>query len=394
MNARHDLATDDEIHVPQSKELAARMARGWHCIGFSAQYKDGKPHGVFAFGTKLVVFQNQSGALAVLDAYCPHMGGDLSEGTVKGDALACPFHDWRWGGNGRCTEIPYAKRIPARARTRTWHVLEENKLLFVWHDPEGLAPPPEITIPRIDGLFDNTWSQWNMSVHELNVPGRELVDNMVDAAHFFYVHGGGLGGGASYFKNIFEDHVAWQILETGGNPADEPTYPKESIGIKAEQIQVASRGETRYYGPAYLHSHLFFNHGGDSVELIEILAQVPVTPDSFRLYMGFCIKKRADLSEEQNDARAKAIADATRTGTLEDVHIWEHKIRIDNPLLCDTDGPLYQLRRWYEQFFVDVADIEPEMTARFEHVLDTSHALPVWDRQAAEKMAALQQQAR
>ena len=45
------------------------------------------------------------------------MGGDLTQGTVKGDEIACPFHDWRWGGDGRCKEIPYARRVPLRART-------------------------------------------------------------------------------------------------------------------------------------------------------------------------------------------------------------------------------------------------------------------------------------
>ena len=68
-----------------------------------------------------MVFADANGELNVLDAYCRHMGGDLTQGTVKGDEIACPFHDWRWGGNGKCKAIPYAKRIPLRARTRSWH---------------------------------------------------------------------------------------------------------------------------------------------------------------------------------------------------------------------------------------------------------------------------------
>ncbi|WP_233809894.1 Rieske 2Fe-2S domain-containing protein [Paraburkholderia sp. HP33-1] len=385
MNLREDGASAVP-YVVQSN-VPQRMARGWHCLGLADQYKDGKPHGVFAFNTKLVVFQNQQGALSVLDAYCPHMGGDLSQGTVRGDSVACPFHDWRWGDNGRCTAIPYAKHIPVRARTRKWHALEENRLLFIWHDPEGKAPPPEVAIPRIDGLFDDTWSQWDMSVHKLATTGRELVDNLVDAAHFFYVHGEGKGAGASYFKNVFDGHVAWQFLEMGTDPDAPATYPKDKPGVPAEEIAGWMRGETRYYGPAYLHSHLMNRFPGDTVEFIEILAQVPVTPETFRLYMGFSVKKRPDLSEEQNAARTRAVAERNRIGTLQDVHIWEHKTRVDNPLLCDTDGPVYQLRRWYEQFFVDVADIKPEMTARLEIETDTRHALPVWDRQAAEKIA-------
>jgi 3-ketosteroid 9alpha-monooxygenase subunit A len=46
-------------------------------------------------------------------------------------------------------------------------------------------------------------------------------------------------------------------------------------------------------------------------------------------------------------------------GFLQDVEIWKHKTRIDNPLLVEEDGAVYQLRRWYQQFYVDVADIEP-----------------------------------
>ena len=76
-------------------DLPDRYARGWHCLGPVASFRDGQPHSVHAFGTKLVVFADSNGDLQVLDGYCRHMGGDLSQGTIKGDEVACPFHDWR-----------------------------------------------------------------------------------------------------------------------------------------------------------------------------------------------------------------------------------------------------------------------------------------------------------
>ncbi|MGZ8802746.1 MAG: Rieske 2Fe-2S domain-containing protein, partial [Mycobacterium sp.] len=96
-----------------------RFARGWHCLGLAESFRDGQPHGINAFGTMLVVFADSEGALKVLDGYCRHMGGNLSQGTIKGDEVACPFHDWRWGGDGKCKLVPYAKRTPRLARTRT-----------------------------------------------------------------------------------------------------------------------------------------------------------------------------------------------------------------------------------------------------------------------------------
>jgi 3-ketosteroid 9alpha-monooxygenase subunit A len=70
------------------------------------------------------------------------------------------------------------------------------------------------------------------------------------------------------------------------------------------------------------------------------------------------------------------------------VAIWLHKSRIDNPLLCAEDGPVYQLRRWYDQFYTDVADISPEMVARYEFEIDTSRPVAGWEAEVAENLAA------
>ena len=91
-----------EIRDIDTGTLPDRYARGWHCLGPVRDFTDGEPHPIHAFGTKLVVFADSKNELHVLDGYCRHMGGDLSQGTIKGDEVACPFHDWRWCGDGRC----------------------------------------------------------------------------------------------------------------------------------------------------------------------------------------------------------------------------------------------------------------------------------------------------
>ena len=129
-----------EIEAGAARPVRPRLA----LPGPGQRPRDGKPHAINAFGTKLVVFADGDGELNVLDGYCRHLGGDLSQGTVKGDEIACPFHDWRWGGDGRCKLVPYAKRVPKLARTRSWDRRAADGLLFVWHDPEGNPPQPEV----------------------------------------------------------------------------------------------------------------------------------------------------------------------------------------------------------------------------------------------------------
>ena len=87
------------MHTIESVPPPERYARGWHCLGLAADYKDGKPHSLDIFGTRLVCFQGEDGQIRILNAYCPHMGADLGIGAVEGNHLVCKFHGWKWGGD-------------------------------------------------------------------------------------------------------------------------------------------------------------------------------------------------------------------------------------------------------------------------------------------------------
>jgi 3-ketosteroid 9alpha-monooxygenase subunit A len=84
---------------------------------------------------------------------------------------------------------------------------------------------------------------------------------------------------------------------------------------------------------------------------------------------------------------ARKMGDFIKIGFEQDVEIWRNKARIDNPLLCEEDGPVYQLRRWYEQFYVDAAEVTPEMTERFEFEIDTTQPNEAWRREVEANLA-------
>ncbi|MBM7277207.1 3-ketosteroid-9-alpha-hydroxylase subunit A [Gordonia rubripertincta] len=353
-----------------------RFARGWHCLGLSDSFRDGKPHSVQAFGTKLVVFVTSKGDFAVLDAYCRHMGGDLSKGTIKGDEVACPFHDWRWGANGRCKQIPYARRVPPVAKTRAWKVLDQDGMLFVWHDPEGNPPPADVTIPRIEGALSDEWSDWVWYQVTVDTNCREVVDNIVDMAHFFYVH----YSFPTYFKNVFEGHVASQFMR---GQAREDARPHAA----GQPKMLGSRSDATYFGPSFMIDDLEYQYEDHSVESVLINCHYPVSADQFVLQYGMIVKKSDRLQGEAADEMAKNFGQFIAKGFEQDIEIWKNKTRIENPLLCEEDGPVYQLRRWYEQFYVDVADVTPEMTERFEFELDTTRAVESWKKEVEANIA-------
>ncbi|HVV10126.1 Rieske 2Fe-2S domain-containing protein [Amycolatopsis sp.] len=372
-----------EIRTIDAGAPPERFARGWHCLGLADTFKDGKPHAINAFGTKLAVFQGADGKLSVLDGYCRHMGGDLTQGSVKGTEIACPFHDWRWGGNGKCVSIPYAKRVPLRARTRAWRTLEENKQLFVWHDPQGNPPPEDVVIPRIDGIFSGEWSNWTWdSVLIEGANCREIIDNMVDMAHFFYIH----YAFPTYFKNVFEGHIATQYLNTKGRP---DMGMASNYGGEDNLL----RSEASYFGPSYMINKLLNTFKGLEIENVLINCHYPVSPNSFMLQWGVSVKKLPGVSDEQADKIAAKFAKGISVGFLQDVEIWRNKSKIDNPLLCEEDGPVYQLRRWYDQFYVDVEDVSEDMTRRFEFEVDTTKANEAWSQEVAENLARQQEEA-
>lgn len=128
---------------------------------------------------------------------------------------------------------------------------------------------------------------------------------------------------------------------------------------------------------------LWSEANGMMIETVLINCHYPVTANSFVLQWGAMVKKPEGLSDEVANGMAAQFAEGVELGFKQDVDIWLNKSRIDNPLLSEEDGPVYQLRRWYQQFYVDVEDITDDMTKRFEFEIDTTRAVQSWEAEVA-----------
>lgn len=100
------------------------------------------PQGTFA------LWRSESGAMSLQADRCPHRGMRLSHGFVRGEALSCIYHGWRYGQNGRCLKIPAHPRLepPESIRVETYAVTESGGLIW------GCLETPEDAPPSFDGF--------------------------------------------------------------------------------------------------------------------------------------------------------------------------------------------------------------------------------------------------
>jgi 3-ketosteroid 9alpha-monooxygenase subunit A len=304
--------------------------RGWFMVCSSEELEVGQTKPLRYFGQHLAAYRGEDGAARVIDAHCPHMGAHLGvRGVVIGNNVACPFHGWRFcGDDGSCVEIPYAKKIPPKARVKSWPTRELNGIVMVYHDAAGADPAFEV--PAIPAHGSAEWLPWARSKYHIKTHPREIVDNLADKAHFPSVHKTEI----DEFGFDVEGHTATQrtrgraFLANGGVDHFSST--------------------TTYHGPGFLLMRM-----DGALQNYMLITHTPVEDNALDLWMQVTLKIVG--SRERTESITGLYLDNLKRGFEDDIRIWENKIYREPALLCDGDGPIGKLRKWYRQFY------EPEL---------------------------------
>ncbi len=306
--------------------------RGWFVVATSDQLLPDAPRPLRYFGQDLVAFRDATGAAVVLDAHCPHLGAHLGHGgRVEEGCIRCPFHAWRFDASGACVEVPYAQRPPKRAALGAWRTAERNGFVFVYYDPRGREP--DYAIPSLPQLEESNWTPWRHASLRLRTHSREILENVVDVAHFRPVH----KNCPVEFSNEFDGHKA--IQRSAGH----------GLG---EHATTHYRLEAVYYGPGFQITEMH-----SVVETLIYNAHTMIDEDHVELRFGLTIKPTSNGGRFE-ETYVQHYVDTLMHGFQQDARIWEHKRWRDRPVLCDGDGPIMQLRQWYAQYY-EPAQVSP-----------------------------------
>jgi 3-ketosteroid 9alpha-monooxygenase subunit A len=303
---------------------------GWFQILYSDELAAGDVKPLRYLGRELVAFREQGGAARVLDAYCAHLGAHLGVGgRVEGETIRCPFHGWRWNGDGRCVEIPYAKRIPPAARTRSYPVCEVDDRIYLWHHAEG--KPPSWQIPKLPEYGSPDWtSRWIRYRWTLRTQPQEIMENAIDWPHFAQVHSMAAPDDRS---ESFEGPLfTWRI---------DTRYEDSPVAGPSTDLHLRAYN----WGLGYCA-----NYYTGAFATLSVTAITPVDDEVTELFHGV-IGRRDGRGEEQAIADLTAQMDEQAKVVEQDFAIWENKRYRAQPALCEGDGPIPAFRRWAQQFY-------------------------------------------
>jgi 3-ketosteroid 9alpha-monooxygenase subunit A len=307
---------------------------GWFAVAFSDEIGRGDLRPIHYFGEELVLFRGEDGAARVFDAYCAHLGAHLGHGgRVEADGVRCPFHAWRYDGSGRCVEVPYAKKVPPKARIRAWEVRERGHQIVVWRHAGG--EPPRFELPEIPELDSPEWTAPERREWIVRSQPQELAENTVDEAHFRYVHG------------------------TNAVPVT------ESAEIDGHVLRVISRNRVQtprgeQEGRIEIQAHGFgygFTRFSGIADLLVVTSGTPIDEERVHMRLQFSVRKLAN--SDATRGVGKAFIGEIERQFAQDIPIWEHKAHWERPLLCDGDGHIALLRRWARQFYSGEAPTPP-----------------------------------
>jgi 3-ketosteroid 9alpha-monooxygenase subunit A len=302
--------------------------RGWFVICFSEELPKGGAIKMRYFGEDMVAFRGDDGQVGVLEAYCAHVGAHLAVGgEVVGCTIKCPFHGWRYDASGACVEIPYAQKVPPKARQRAWKVREVNGVVLLHHDPEGSAPDYEI--PPIPDYGNPDWLPWSRHMYDVKTHPREIVDNMADRAHFAFVHKTKILD----FDFSVDGHTCTQVVKGCSTLVVTGGYDNFT-------------STTTMHGPGYLLMRM-----DGAMQNYMLLAHTPIDENRLHLRMGIMLKILGD--RKKTEGFVGMYMDNLKKGFEDDLRIWENKVYRDPAVLCDGDGPIGKLRKWYRQFFTE-----------------------------------------
>jgi phenylpropionate dioxygenase-like ring-hydroxylating dioxygenase large terminal subunit len=205
----------------------------WYVAAF-AEEVESKPLGRTILSEPVALFRLGNGSVAALEDRCCHRGLPLVHGEVQGDLIQCGYHGLTFDAAGRCVRVPGQDRIPSAAKVKSYRVVEQDGLVWIWMGDEAKADSSQII--RYPWHTDPGWA-YKGKRNYVQANYQLIYDNLLDLTHVGYVHRSTIGGDPEAHPNAemkttkTDDTV--RVIRWLRNSTPPPTYVK-AVGFKGK----------------------------------------------------------------------------------------------------------------------------------------------------------------
>lgn len=292
----------------------------WYVAAFAKDLTN-KPVKFRALGADLVLFRDADGVAQCISNLCPHRGAAMSEGCLyKDGTLACPFHGYRFNGQGECTMIPSRRDhdpqvVAPGIKTDAYAVQEKYGLIWVCLGDEPEAASPVFDMPE----WDN--DEYRIAMHEeiWEADYHTAKFSNLDLVHLPVVHGISFKGQDNPIRPpqqtiAVTEHGFRAVFQANSTPSE---------GVWSELREKDSKIESalRFFLPGFTLSGKL-EIGGIGSGKFNIFYEFTTPIDEYRTWMRYFFIRNynmdADFDNEhvrrnlQNVHQDKRLAEAQR----------------------------------------------------------------------------------
>ena len=347
----------------------------WYPICTSEELSADKPQRTQVLGLRFVAFRDLDGNPHVLSDTCVHRGGSLSKGKVVDGCVECPYHGWRYAGDGKCQMVPSLEagaKPPARAKVDSYPVEVKYGIVFAFLGdlPEAERPPMYV----IEEYEDPAWRASEIMILEIDCFYERSMENGVDPVHNEFVHPiqgspKPIPGSIKYPKTPWGSGVTGNYTELSQKESDEEGMRSDPATLNAG---------TWHHGPNTLITWITF---AENTSLHQYFFEAPVDGGHTKIY--FVNMRSFRLDAESDDV----VREANLRVTTEDISILEnlHPVRTpdtrNREILIDGDRAIGR----YRDFLGDWETRGWRLDARTlrENDGDVAYAIPCPARRAS-----------
>ncbi|HLN17062.1 MAG TPA: Rieske 2Fe-2S domain-containing protein [Acidimicrobiales bacterium] len=335
----------DETAIEPESPLAVssyRYPTGWYIVAWSTDMTPGTVKRLHYFGRELVCWRSESGSIAVMDAYCQHLGGHLGVGgKVVGDIIQCPWHAWEWNQDGTNARIPYSKEPCKKGvQIRTYPVQEWYGMVLTWFDRDGGDPywqPPRVT--ELESGEYYPLHPYTRMINRVKVHPQMIVENAADPYHIAPVHHGDRPAVCTSFE--LHDYYLHATVDVNYGGGKGTTWLTPNGPVDGEVIY-----DTFGLGIG------FVRFPAEVLASTQITGHTPVDEEyTDYWYTMACIREPGDKGDKPAE-RAMRWCNLQQEIIKQDFFTWEHMKYLTKPNFAVEEAKNYAaLRRWARRFY-------------------------------------------